>query len=391
MKRTRRFFTSVLVVLLLALQIIPAVPVRAYTDPEEPPIDTQIQRILGFAFQYCAAGGYKPGTWGGVIGVPDESKFKKTIDTNANETGNLWTTNDAAHVGHEIEPDDGKLGCGSQEERLLIINNTAKLLGVGTINELVRTYYTQQDDGKWKIKPDPEDADNYLLFKDLGVKLAATSYKDGDNEVSPTLPGPTERKRRTLVAVARCMAPIGESTAAPLKIDGNDEYEFKNGKEYRWREGKEGSTKIAVGRDWQFDGYMRCDTLVKIANSEDFLTDDVDLNELWEKPQLLAEQAGASGEGVIGGALGTSGGDNEPTCESETNNDMAWLLCAGIGLIDDTFASMQGYVDELLDVSENEFDSPELKAVWSYFKNVATFMLILVGLVMIIGQAVSRD
>jgi hypothetical protein len=391
MKTLRRIFASGLVVLLLAVQMLPAVPVSAYTEPDEAPIDTQIQRILGFAFMYCANGGYKPGTWGGVIGVPDESKFYKTVDPNVKDTGKFWSTNDAAHVGHEIEPDDGKVGCGNQEERLLMVSNTVKLLGLGSVTEFVQKYYTQKDDGKWEIKYDPDDPDRYLLFKDIGVKLAETSFKDGDNDLSPTLPGPTERKRRALVAVARCMAPIGNGTGAPLKIDGN-EYEFKNGKEYRWRDGKDGGTQIALGLDWQFDGYMRCDTLVKIVNTEDFLTDDIDLNALWENPQLLAEQAGANGEGVIGGAFGAvSGGDNAPTCESETNNDMAWLLCAGIALIDDTFASMQEYVDELLDVSENEFDSPELKAVWSYFKNVATFMLILIGLVMIIGQAVSRD
>lgn len=391
MKTHRRIFASILVVLLLAVQMMPAVPVNAYTEPDEVPIDTQIQRISAFGFMYCATGGYEPKSWGGVIGVTSSARFYKTVDPNVKDTGKFWSTGDAAHVGHEIEPDDGKLGCENQEERLVMVNNTYKLLGLGSITELVQKYYTQQDDGKWKVKEDPDNPDSYLLFKEIGVKLAETSYKDGDNEESPTLPGPTERKRRILVAVARCIAPIGNTTGAPLEIDGN-EYEFKNGKEYRWRDGKNAGFEIAVGLDWQFDGYMRCDTLVKIANNEDFLTDDVDLNELWKNPQLLAEQAGANGEGVLGGAFGAvSGGDNAPTCESETNNDMAWLMCAGLGLIDDTFASMQGYVDEMLDVSENEFDSPELKAVWSYFKNVATFLLILIGLVMIIGQAVSRE
>lgn len=391
MKTHRRIFASILVVLLLAVQMMPAVPVNAYTEPDEVPIDTQIQRISAFGFMYCATGGYEPKSWGGVIGVTSSARFYKTVDPNVKDTGKFWSTGDAAHVGHEIEPDDGKLGCGNQEERLVMVNNTYKLLGLGSITELVQKYYTQQDDGKWKVKEDPDNPDSYLLFKDIRVKLAETSYKDGDNEESPTLPGPTERKRRILVAVARCMAPIGNGTGAPLEIDGS-EYTFKNGKEYRWRDSKNASFLIAVGLDWQFDGYMRCDTLVKIANNEDFLTDDVDLNALWDNPQLLAEQAGANGEGVLGGAFGAvNGGDNAPTCESETNNDMAWLMCAGLGLIDDTFASMQGYVDEMLDVSENEFDSPELKAVWSYFKNVATFLLILIGLVMIIGQAVSRE
>lgn len=89
---------------------------------------------------------------------------------------------------------------------------------------------------------------------------------------------------------------------------------------------------------------------------------------------------------------GTGGGVATPTCESNNKNVLlSWILCGVVNAIDNSVNSIKDSVDGLLDVRQDEYDNPQIKAIWSYFKNIASFMLIGVALIVIIGQTFNRE
>jgi hypothetical protein len=99
-----------------------------------------------------------------------------------------------------------------------------------------------------------------------------------------------------------------------------------------------------------------------------------------------------------GNPIGTEPGDNEaggvPTKSCESNNKnvvMGWILCGVINFIDDSLNNLATSVDGLLDVKKSDYDNANYKALWSYFKNIASFLLVAVALVVIIGQAISKE
>jgi hypothetical protein len=369
----RKLLATILVVVLFGIQFAPVVPVSAYTGPDkEATPDKQLQRTMAYMFMFCATGA-SDGDYASILRDDTEGTRWLRQDMSPDEagSGNIWTTDATGSVGHEVEPEDGKMSCGNSTERKRIVETTAQMLGHSDVDAFIRAYY-ERVDGRWQPKGN--------LVEELITAVDNITYGAANDPESNIELGAKERERRALVAFARCFRPKADSLKPPVTVDG---------KEYVYRDDKDAGDTIAVGQDWQKDGEMRCDTLARITK----VPDDVDINALWSNPQLLIQSGENSEEAskvTFAGGFGPAG-DGTETCESVTDNDFGWILCIGIGLVDDTFASMQDAVDDLLEVSENEFDSPELKAVWSYFKNVATFLLILVGLVMIIGQAVSRE
>lgn len=88
---------------------------------------------------------------------------------------------------------------------------------------------------------------------------------------------------------------------------------------------------------------------------------------------------------------------DKPNCESQAKLSTAWIICAFLDTVDailignDKSPGLIGIVESLLNVNEEQYNNNQLKASWSYFRSIATFLLILVALVMIIGQAISKE
>lgn len=115
--------------------------------------------------------------------------------------------------------------------------------------------------------------------------------------------------------------------------------------------------------------------------------------------------ANATVEGANGNPGGTSLGDNGGTivapekksCESENPGAIDWVICAVIGGIDNILVGNDGaggllhQVDQLLNIDQSQYSNEDLKTAWSYFRNIASLMLVLIGLVMVIGQAISKE
>lgn len=94
---------------------------------------------------------------------------------------------------------------------------------------------------------------------------------------------------------------------------------------------------------------------------------------------------------------GEGGGDSQASCEERTKLSSGWLVCSAFSLLSNGMEAMLGYVDDMLNVDVADIDQNpskgggdhNLKTSWSYFRAIATFMLVAVGLVMIIGQAIG--
>lgn len=92
-----------------------------------------------------------------------------------------------------------------------------------------------------------------------------------------------------------------------------------------------------------------------------------------------------------GGSSSNGGTTAEATCEANNAAALAWLFCGMIDVIDKGVTGLSDAAVELLDTNPAYYSNESLKEVWSYFKNLASFLLIIVGLVMIIGQAVTKE
>lgn len=78
-------------------------------------------------------------------------------------------------------------------------------------------------------------------------------------------------------------------------------------------------------------------------------------------------------------------------CYSQNSTLSAgWIACGFFELIDNIVTNLFEAVDNMLDVNAQEIrDNEALKATWSYFRAIATFLLLAVGLAMVIGQAIG--
>ncbi len=90
------------------------------------------------------------------------------------------------------------------------------------------------------------------------------------------------------------------------------------------------------------------------------------------------------------------GGQGDPaalqapdSCESKNNILLSWLLCGVLDLVDNTVTGITNAADSLLEIDKKYYEGAQMKAVWSYFRAIATFLLLAVGLVIVISQAMG--
>lgn len=88
---------------------------------------------------------------------------------------------------------------------------------------------------------------------------------------------------------------------------------------------------------------------------------------------------------------GISGSDGQgQTCEESDDSKLGWLMCPMIGAVEDTINFIFDFVDSMLNIDAQQlYDDEELRTAWSYFRAISTFLLLAVGLVMIISQAMG--
>lgn len=87
----------------------------------------------------------------------------------------------------------------------------------------------------------------------------------------------------------------------------------------------------------------------------------------------------------------------QKTCESENSGLIDTFLCGLTGAFDrmlvgsDGTGGLLGAVDNLLSITPDKYSNENLKKSWTYFRNIASLSLVLIGLIMVIGQSLSKE
>jgi len=68
-----------------------------------------------------------------------------------------------------------------------------------------------------------------------------------------------------------------------------------------------------------------------------------------------------------------------------------FFICFIIRFVDDRTEQWIDKVDELLSVGGDEYNTDEMRKAWSYFRNIASLLLMVIGIVMVIGQGISKE
>ena len=98
----------------------------------------------------------------------------------------------------------------------------------------------------------------------------------------------------------------------------------------------------------------------------------------------------ACGDGLDLG-LGEPEPDGPKICEENFRFPGSFIVCIVLQMVDKSVEKMVDAIADMLSVNRAEINDDGLKAAWSYFRNIASVLLVVIGLVMIIGQAVSKE
>jgi hypothetical protein len=81
---------------------------------------------------------------------------------------------------------------------------------------------------------------------------------------------------------------------------------------------------------------------------------------------------------------------NKNTCESRAG-PFAWIGCSLMIAIDSALRFVDNKIEALLDVSNQSYNNPSIKAAWSTIRNIAYVILIPIMLVMVLGTALGFE
>jgi hypothetical protein len=84
--------------------------------------------------------------------------------------------------------------------------------------------------------------------------------------------------------------------------------------------------------------------------------------------------------------------DETPKCEEDLDwTDYQWVPCLFLTTVDIFVNEAIDAVNSMLAVEPEEVNDDGLKQAWSYFRNIASLLLVVIGLAMIIGQGISKE
>jgi len=140
------------------------------------------------------------------------------------------------------------------------------------------------------------------------------------------------------------------------------------------------TTGITINNPFRVARFVADEFGIDFSNIDSIISGDIDEAPTDEDP----------GGDPIDPAGGTTD-DSEPKCEDSFDFPGAWLVCLVLSIVDSSVDSMVNAIADMLQVDRAEINDDGLKEAWSYFRNIASVLLVVIGLVMIIGQAVSKE
>lgn len=84
--------------------------------------------------------------------------------------------------------------------------------------------------------------------------------------------------------------------------------------------------------------------------------------------------------------------ESEESCTQRAALSFGWAVCGLLEFIASGIEGLMGAVDDLLNIDALSLQEDEgLRTVWSYFRVIATFALLAIGLIMVISQAIGGN
>lgn len=127
-------------------------------------------------------------------------------------------------------------------------------------------------------------------------------------------------------------------------------------------------------------------------------TGDFANNKIWITERAVPAVYDTDGDGTPDPPGGDDGGTGDTTtteCEDQMAEEggFGWIICPVLAGIDKVSNEMLDVIDNLLALNEEDYNDDEgrLREAWSYFRNIASFSLLIIGLVMVIGQATNKE
>lgn len=136
-----------------------------------------------------------------------------------------------------------------------------------------------------------------------------------------------------------------------------------------------GNRSYAVGYsmfgDGQNDQKMSCETIRDRLNA----TADAFIAAIGANPEVNTEAAAESNT------------TESISCAQAVNVTYGWIACPMLEFLEGTVDFFFNFADSLLTIqAQSLYENSELRAVWSYFRAIATTLLIVIGLVMVFSQ-----
>lgn len=87
------------------------------------------------------------------------------------------------------------------------------------------------------------------------------------------------------------------------------------------------------------------------------------------------------------------GTEPDQTCEEimQQEGGIGWWMCPLLTLVDNGANELLEQLNDLLEVDPSQYNDERLQEAWGYFRNIASFLLLVVGLVMVLGQALNKE
>ncbi len=84
--------------------------------------------------------------------------------------------------------------------------------------------------------------------------------------------------------------------------------------------------------------------------------------------------------------------NNKPSCRKRSKLSAGWIVCDAVELLSDKMDKFKENIDELMDIdvaSMNNSTTDSLKQSWGFFRILASFLLLAVGIIVIMSQAIG--
>ncbi len=292
-------------------------------------------------------------------------------------------------VGHHVKTSDGRSNCNDAAW----VASALDIVGITNHTEFMELFYNKGSGNSWKLKGDVADGKvdvvNAFLQKSAnsGNTVIRCDARQGCMIID--LPDATRYVLYLENLMKGCGAKLvsGADAANSIEADHKAVINIVNSQgnitKQTYKLELDLGREISVGQGVTSDGKLICETLVTQLSNDT----------LAAAFAQRAKQAIDAGQSV--GDVASETDENAAdaaSCEERMKLSSGWIVCSALELLSNGMDALLGYVDDLLNVNVVKLDTDgSLRASWSYFRAIATFMLLAVGLVMVLSQAIGGD